>query len=35
MKNDCFAQRVLFYSTAIGKTAMVRQILPDVHIDGE
>jgi len=27
------AHRILFHSTEIGKTAIVRQVLPDIHVD--
>ena len=31
----CCVQRILFHSTQVGKTAIVRQILPDVFIEGK
>lgn len=33
----CFAfvQRLLFYSNEIGKAAIIRQLNPHLHIDGE
>jgi hypothetical protein len=31
----CCLQRILFHSTQVGKTAIVRQILPDVFIEGK
>lgn len=31
----CDAQRILFYETSVGKTAIVRQLTPALHMDGE